>query len=137
MPTSFIKVAIHFVWATWDREPLIESEWEDRLYASIAAKCEELNCPPYAINGMADHMHVLLRLSGTLSLAQIAQHLKGASSHLVNYEFKPSKLFRWQGAYWASCVEVENIDRVRRYIINQKLHHSQASLSHEWEYSNE
>ncbi len=127
MQTSHISVAIHYVWSTWEREQIIEAEWEERLRAAIAKKCQEIQCPAYAINGMPDHVHVLLRLSDKLAIAQVAQLSKGSSSHLINHEFNLAKSFRWQGSYGASCVEVENIDRVRIYIYNQKQHHENGS----------
>ena len=132
-----IGVFLHLVWATWDREPSIDPEWEKRLYAAIAAKCKEKNCPAYAVNGVADHIHVLLRLPATLSLAEAAQHLKGATSHLINAEFAPRKPFRWQASYGAHAVETQNIDRVRAYILNQKKHHADNKVIPEWEQTQE
>ncbi len=137
MPTSYIRMNVHFVWATWDRQPLIDATWEARLHAALAAQGEEMKCPLFAVNGMADHVHVLLRMLATLTLAEVVQRLKGTTSHLINTEFHPRTLFRWQAAYAAFCVEPENVDRIRTYILNQKSHHAHNTIQSAWETSEE
>src|SRR5579862_1530922 len=95
MPNPYTCVYVHFVWATWDRLPMIEPEWEAELYAVIAAKCQELKCNLYEIGGTANHIHVLLRLAAVQSLANVAHDMKGASSHLVTHKLAPGSIFRW------------------------------------------
>jgi putative transposase len=133
LPTSYIRVAVHFVWATWDRTPSIRPEWEERLYAAIAAIGKQKNCPVYAVNGTTDHLHVLARLDANTSLAALVQQMKGSTSHLINQAFAPSEPFRWQGAYAAFSVDKENIDRVRAYVLNQKAHHAADTSLPDWE----
>lgn len=138
MPNSYIPVYIHFVWATFDRQPLIKLEWENRLYAAIARKCEELRIGLVAANGTENHIHVLVRFNAVLTLAQIAQHLKGATSHLINHELAPGSSFRWQGSYSAHPVERgERLDIVAAYIRNQKQRHAENSVFAERERTEE
>ena len=99
MRAPYTQLYLHLVWATWDRLPLITEDMESRLYAAIAAKCRQLKCEPLAINGTEDHIHVLLRLHPTVSVARLVKEVKGASSHLVTHEIKPNEFFKWQGAY--------------------------------------
>ena len=138
MPNSYTPVYIHFVWATFDRQPIIRSEWETRIYAAIARKCEELHVGLFTLNGIENHVHVLVRLPATLTLAQIAQYLKGVTSHLVNHELAPGSVFRWQGSYSAFPVENgERLDTVAAYIRNQKQHHAENSVFPEWKRTEE
>jgi putative transposase len=137
MPNSFTPVYVHFVWATFDREPLILPEWETRLYAAIVTKCDELRASLMAVNGMADHIHVLLRLPATISLAEMAKYLKGASSHPINNEMRPPDKFQWQGAYYANSVSKSELDTVCAYIRNQKRHHSENTVEPDWERTEE
>ena len=128
MPNSFTQIFIHFVWATWDRMPLISAEREERLYACILKECENMRCHALAIGGIEDHVHVLLRMHATVSVAEIAQQMKGVSSHFVNHEMPDEMLFRWQGGYGALSVSPNHVNRVVGYIRNQKRHHAAKKL---------
>ncbi len=135
MPSSYVRVAIHFVWATWDRENTILPDWEESLYAFIAGKCKEIDCELYAVNGTTNHVHVFLRLTANLSIADVAKLLKGSSSFFINTTFAPIRRFQWQGSYGAFAVDRENVDQVRTYILNQKQHHSDNTAIPEYEQS--
>src|SRR5438552_9082654 len=78
----YTELYLHCVWATWDRLPLITPDIEEQIYASIAAKCNDLNCYVLAIGGVTDHVHLLVRFPTTLSVSTLAGEAKGASSHL-------------------------------------------------------
>lgn len=133
MPNSYVCVYVHFIWTTWDRLPLLTPEIEAPVHAAIVARCRELNGIPLEIGGTANHIHLLVRLPATISLAQLAMEMKGASSHLVNHQLVPGSDFHWQGAYAAFSVEAERVANVRAYIRNQKRHHAQDELVAEWE----
>lgn len=133
MPNSCVRVWVHLVWATWDREPMIRAEWEAGLYAGIAAACREMKATPIEIGGTVDHVHLLLSLPAALRIADAAHDMKGASSHLVNHVLAPGAGFRWQGAYGAFSVSMESVEAVRAYIRNQKQRHADHDLNPEWE----
>src|SRR5579862_754485 len=98
MPNSYTELYMHLVWATWDRQPLITPEMEARLYTCIATCCRDLQAHLVAIGGVSDHLHVLVRLPVTLTVAQLAKDLKGTSSHFITHALACPD-FRWQGAY--------------------------------------
>src|SRR5438552_1162254 len=56
MKRSKTEIYVHFVWATWERAPLIAPEMEQRLFTCIAREAESLGCIVLAINGMQDHV---------------------------------------------------------------------------------
>jgi REP element-mobilizing transposase RayT len=129
----WLQLYLHLVWATWDRLPLITSEVEPRLYAAIAAKARQLNCEPLAIGGVADHVHVLVRLAATVTVAILAKELKGASSHLVRHEVVPEAGFRWQGGYGAFTLARRDVPLLHRYVMEQKQHHARGTVQGAWE----
>lgn len=75
MPESCTEVYVHFVWATWDRLPLIAPDLEARIYACIGAKCRALGCELVAIGGTEDHVQVLVRLHSAVSVAVMAKEM--------------------------------------------------------------
>jgi putative transposase len=136
MRRTQIGVFIHLVWGTWDRLPLLSSEIEQVVYRAISAKCADLGVQVVTIGGVEDHVHLLVRLPATLSIADLVKELKGASSHLVTHRspLAPGRVFKWQGgAYAAFSVSPRQILRVRDYIARQKEHHLAGSLTSEWE----
>ena len=133
MRSPYTQLYLHLVWATWDRLPLITDAFEARIYAAIAEKCRELQCVPLAIGGMPDHVHLLLRLHTTTSVATLAKEVKGSSSHLVTHEVTPAQFFKWQGAYGAFTLRKEDAPVVAAYISSQKRHHAAPDLTEAWE----
>jgi REP element-mobilizing transposase RayT len=127
MPNSFTEVYVHFVWATWDRQPLIIPEIELPLCNCIRARCRDMQAHVLAVGGMQDHIHALVRLPATLCLSEIAREMKGASSHFVTHVLGCSG-FRWQGSYFASGVCTDALDTVINYIEHQKQHHADKAI---------
>jgi REP element-mobilizing transposase RayT len=133
MREPFTQLYLHLVWATWDRLPLITDAIEARLYAAIADKCREFKCVPLAIGGVADHVHLLVRLHTTVAVATLAKEVKGSSSHLITHEITPDQFFKWQGAYGAFTLRKDDVPTVKAYIERQKDHHAAGDLLENWE----
>jgi putative transposase len=130
---SYTQLYLHGVWATWDRLPLIMPEIEPQLYAVLAHKCKELGCTPLAIGGINNHVHILLRFSSTISIAQLIGQIKGTSSHAMTHTILPETFFQWQGAYGAFTISKRSVPQVSAYILNQKSHHADQTLMAELE----
>lgn len=135
MRAPYTQLYLHCVWATWDRLPLISPEIERPLYAAILDKCRQLKCEPIAIGGTPDHVHLLLRLHTTVTVANLLKEIKGSSSHLITHEITPGEFFKWQGAYGAFTVSKDAVPRVKVYIEHQKEHHASDQLLPHWEVS--
>ena len=93
------RLFYHVVWGTKNSLPLIESAWENDLYGYIWGKATALECIPHAINGMPDHIHVVISIPPKLSAAILIGRLKSASSHRVNESFVSHHSFAWQAEY--------------------------------------
>ena len=134
MRRAMDEVFIHLVWATWDREPLLEGEIRRLAYRAISAKCEELGVAVLALGGVADHVHLLVRLPLTMSVAQLVKDIKGSSGHLLaSAAIERNTFFKWQGAYGALSVSPRDLDMIKGYIARQEAHHGQKSTLPEWE----
>ena len=133
MRSPYTQLFLHCVWATWDRLPLITVDVERQVYASIVSKSHELKCDVYAIGGIEDHIHLLLRLPSNIAVATLVGEVKGASSHLMTHTVKPGVFFKWQGAYGAFTLDKGGVPRVADYIKHQKSHHAEQRLIADWE----
>ncbi len=128
MKRSSGHVYVHLVWATHNREALVTPEIRAALYGCMVAKCQHLGCTIIAIGGMADHVHLLARLSSSVSCAKLAHDVKGSSSHLANQYLGPKFSFRWQRGYGAWSISPHEAPRIKEYITNQEQHHGNGTL---------
>jgi putative transposase len=128
-----LALYVHLVWATYDRLPMITPDIERRLHRQIESGAVKQQCMVLALNGIADHIHVVLVLPTTITIAGLVKQLKGVSSHFVNEALRPEMPFKWQGSYGAFTVSRWDVDRVVAYVKRQKQHHAAADLLPEWE----
>jgi putative transposase len=129
-----VGIFVHAIWTTWDRLPLVTEEIERQVYRAIEAKCAELGVEIIALGGMPDHVHMLIQLPATESIAHVIKEVKGTSAHLVAHKLTPNDFFRWQGSYAAFSVGLDGIEAVHQYILHQKEHHAAQTLVPDWEY---
>ena len=123
MSQSFTKLWIHVIWATKNRQELIDYSIDKKLYDFIHEELIHLGCPVRIINGMPDHVHVLFLQSPQKTISDIVKQIKGSSSHFINRgEFILEK-FAWQTGYAAFSVSESQLNIVYHYIKNQKKHH--------------
>jgi len=123
MSQSFTKLWIHAIWATKNRQELIDYSIDKKLYDFIHEELIHLGCPVRIINGMPDHVHVLFLQNPQKTISDIVKQIKGSSSHFINRgEFILEK-FAWQTGYAAFSVSESQLDIVYHYIKNQKKHH--------------
>jgi putative transposase len=120
--SSRVEVYLHIVWATWDRLRLLSPAVRERVYLCMREEASRLKAEMIAIGGIEDHVHVLLRLPATISIADLVKQLKGSSSHLANHEVLP-RGFKWQGGYSASSVSRRAVPKVQDYVLRQEEHH--------------
>lgn len=134
MGNTYTKIGIHYIFSTKYRKALILPEFEESLWACIAGIAKDYEMAPLAVGGASDHIHALLLLPTTITVAKGAQLIKGASSKWVNDQvFKNrNKKFRWQKGYGAFSVSESKISAVMKYINNQKVHHRKRSFQEEY-----
>ena len=127
---AFWRIYGHLVWATKNRLPFITNNVELRLHAELVSKADEMDCYVYAINGMDDHVHIVLSIPPSLSVADVVKTLKGSSSHFVNQVVKPENLyFAWQRGYGYFSLGETQLPRAVAYVRNQKSHHAQQTVN--------
>ncbi len=122
----------HLVWATKNRAPLIQPTIEGDVYACLVAKAAELGCYVYAVNGLPDHVHMVLSIPPKHSVSNVVKHLKGNSSHFINHALPAEpELFAWQRGYGYLSLGESQLARAVAYVENQKQHHK-ANSTNSW-----
>lgn len=125
---SWYELFYHFVWATKYRAPTIDVKWESELYTVVIAKCKALDSWVHAIGGVQDHIHLVVSVSPTISIATFANQVKGNSSHFVNHVLQPNYTFAWQPEYSVISFHRKHLPVMVQYVRNQKDHHSSGNL---------
>lgn len=128
MAGTFSELYYHLVWATKDRSPLIRPALEPELHGYIRGKCGEHGAFVHALNGIEDHVHLVVSLPPTACLADFLHQVKGASSHFANRLEDRSGPF-WQPGYGALTFARRDLARIVAYVRNQKQHHREGSTS--------
>jgi putative transposase len=131
MPSTHVSLHYHLIWSTKERRNLIANAWKDRLHAWLGGCVRELGGVAVAIGGMADHVHCLAGLKTTHCLSDFMRVVKGESSEWVHKELHEA-LFQWQEGYGAFTVSPSQIDKVRKYILNQEEHHRTKTFQEEY-----
>jgi len=119
----FWRLYYHLVWATKDREHLIQPEIEDRLHAYLVTKAAELGVYVYAINSWFDHSHLVVSIPPKHAIAYVVKRLKGASSHDLNLAGEIDYHFSWQRGYGALSLGERQRPVAEAYVTDQKQHH--------------
>ena len=132
MGSSWTQNFYHAVYGTKQRMPWISGEVERRLHPFLGGIAKSLDCTPIAINGMAEHVHVLVRFPSDLPVASLLRDLKARSSVWIHQTFPDLGAFSWQEGYGGFTVSKPSVDEVEHYIRNQKAHHEVMSFESEF-----
>src|SRR4051812_30556881 len=101
---SYVRIWVHLVFATKNREPFLKEEVRQKVRQHIIANCKEKDIFLQAINGYEDHLHCLISLGREQTIAKVAQMIKGESSFWINKNKLVSDGFMWQNDYYANSV---------------------------------
>ncbi|PKQ64934.1 transposase [Labilibaculum filiforme] len=131
MGQSLSQLYVHLTFGTKFREPYITLDIEKELHAYIIGILKNMESPSLQINSVPDHIHVLFRLSKNYALAKIVEEVKKSSSKWMKE--KGVKEFTWQIGYGAFSVSSSAVNKVERYIKQQKKHHNVQDYKEELE----
>ena len=126
---SFTNLLYHIVYATKERTPFISDAFGPHLHRKLGGIVRGLKGIPIEINGVADHVHLLVRIQPTISVSDFLCKLKAQSSGWAKRQLQGG--FAWQTRYAAFTVSESQVTRVRKYIQNQKEHHRTKSFEEE------
>ena len=129
---SWVRVYIHMVFSTKDREPLLNSkELCRQVFQHIKKNADEKDIWLDCVNGWHEHAHCLISLGKEQSISKVAQLIKGESSFWINRNKLIEKKFEWQDDYWAVGVSESHLQSVRNYIYCQEDHHTNKTFTDE------
>jgi REP element-mobilizing transposase RayT len=132
MANTYTQIHIHFVFAVKFRQRIIQSKWKEDLYKYMTGIIQNDNHKLLAINGMPDHIHILIGLRPAQSISDLMKNIKQSSSKWINENKLTNGHFEWQEGYGAFSYSKSQIGQVVNYIQNQELHHKKKTFRDEY-----
>ncbi len=132
MPNTYTQIHLQLIFAVQFRVALIQPEWKNDLYKYMTGIVKNNNHKLISINGMPDHVHILIGMRPHQSLSDLMRDIKGDSSKWINDNHLTKSKFRWQEGYGAFSYSHSHLKAVINYIENQERHHRKISFMEEY-----
>lgn len=132
MANTYTQLYIHFILAVQNRIGLINFKWEEDLYKYINGIVAHHGHKLYCINGVADHIHVLVSMSPKQSPSDLMYHVKRGSSLWINENKLCQGKFSWQDGFGAFSIGKTQVNSKVKYFQTQKEHHKKTNFRSEY-----
>ena len=131
MAHTYTSLWYHLVWSTKSREPFLSKKIRQQLFAHFYEYCKLKKYHLDQINGVEDHVHLLMSLKPTLAISDIVRNIKTDSYYWLKEQKLVSDEFGWQDGYAAFTVSERYLVNLKKYIQNQEEHHKTNAFENE------
>ena len=132
MANTYTQIHPHIISAVQNRISLIQDVWAERLYQYITGIVQANNHKMIVINGMPDHLHIVIGMRPSQSLSHLMQDIKASSSKWINDNKLVKGKFQWQESYGAFSYNKSSLPKLIEYVKNQKIHHQKKTFLQEY-----
>ena len=132
MANTYSQLLVQIIFAVRGRQNLISNRWKDELFRYITGIVTKKGQKLLCINGVKDHVHILIGLKPDISISDLVRDIKNNSTNFINRnEFVAGK-FSWQTGFAAFSYSNSQMDKVVQYITNQEKHHHKKTFKEEY-----
>jgi putative transposase len=132
MANTYSQIYIQVVFAVQGRQCLIQPAFKEEVYKYMTGIVTKQEQKMLQINGVADHVHLLIGLKPSIALSDLVRDIKAGSSKFINEQGWMRGKFHWQEGFGAFSYGHSQLDTVIRYIQDQEIHHQQKSFKNEY-----
>jgi REP element-mobilizing transposase RayT len=132
MANTYSQLYVQIVFAVKGRQNLISNKWKDELYKYITGIVTNENQKLISINGMPDHIHILIGIKPNKALSDLVRDIKANSSRFINEKRWINGKFEWQSGFGAFTYSHSHLANVINYIQNQEEHHKTKTFKEEY-----
>jgi putative transposase len=125
MPYS--QLFYHIVWATKRREPLITPDVEPMIYGFLRSKAIGLEAIVFALNGITDHVHMVVSIPPSIAVSTFIGQVKGVASTKFNKSGVRAEPLFWQEGFGVFSFDGKRLPNHIAYVERQKEHHAQGT----------
>jgi putative transposase len=131
-PGNFTQMYVHLIFAVKNRDAMLNKEIRARVFEYISAIITNMDQKPIIVNGVSNHVHILIGFNSSISISETVHEIKRSSSFFINKEKLCKGKFAWQEGYGGFTYSRSQLDNVYRYIQNQEKHHEKSSFKSEY-----
>jgi len=132
MANTYTQITIQIIFAVKGRENFIKPVFKEDIFKYIAGIIRNKRQKLLCINGMPDHLHILIGLEPSMALSDLVRDIKANSSRWVNEQRLLPWKFEWQEGFGVFSYSRSQRSAVIRYIENQEHHHAKRSFREEY-----
>jgi putative transposase len=132
MSQSLSNVLVHLIFSTKNRAMFLEPSMDCELHPYLATACRTCGCPAHAVGGAEDHVHIVCSLGRTISVSELLEEIKKASSKWIKTKGPRYRGFAWQSGYGAFSIGQSQLAATRRYVAGQREHHRHRTFQEEF-----
>ncbi|MBI2271287.1 MAG: IS200/IS605 family transposase [Bacteroidetes bacterium] len=132
MADTYSQIYIQLVFAVKGKHSLITESIKVTLYKYISGIVQNQKQKLYIINGMPDHLHILVSISPGIAISSLVREIKEHSTKFINTNSQLTGKFQWQEGFGAFSYSKSQLPDVVEYIRNQEVHHAQKSFRDEY-----
>ena len=132
MANTYTQLYTHIVFAVKNRRALIHKNREEELYKYITGIVQNKGQKMIAINGMSNHIHILVGLKPNCCLSDLVREIKKSSNQFIHLKKFTNYKFEWQIGFGAFSLGSSQLNKVINYIANQKEHHKRRTFHDEY-----
>ena len=130
---SAVTAIYHIVINTYRREMTLPLASSDRLYRYIGSVIQNTQSTLYAINGIENHIHLLINLHPSVRLADLIRDIKLSTTQWIKQNREEFPQFAgWGKEYGAFTYALRDKEMVTNYIKNQREHHQRENFENEY-----
>lgn len=131
-PGIYTQNYVQIIFAVKNREAALSRNIRPRVFSYMSGIITSLKHKSIIVNGMADHVHILLGLHPSVSISDTVHDVKRSTSLFINKEKLCHGKFNWQEGYGSFTYSRSQLDRVYNYINCQEKHHLKYSFKREY-----
>lgn len=130
--STYTQILYQIVFGTKNRAPILKVDHRPELFKYISGILDHKKCHLYQINGVEDHLHILIHLHPSVSLAELVKDIKLASTKYIKEKGFFPGFTGWQDGYGAFTYSIDRKDILTDYIRRQEEHHRSTTFRDEY-----
>ena len=132
MAGTFSQIYIQYVFAVKNRSNLLQKPFKDKVFKYMSGIISAKNQKSIIVNGVSDHVHILVGLKPSMNISELVRDIKNNSSNFINDQKWIPEKFSWQEGYGVFSYGHSQLDNVYQYILNQEQHHKKITFKDEY-----
>jgi putative transposase len=129
--STYTQTLYQIVFSTKYREKTLEKECRTLIFKDIWGILKNKKSHVYRINGIEDHIHILVSLHPSIALSNLVKDIKLGSGHFIKENNILPNFKGWQDGYAAFTYAIQEKDKLIEYVKNQEQHHKHKSFQEE------